>query len=268
MADGRWVRAAERRTRDGGIVGIRTDITERKQSEAALQAAREQLVDAIESISEGFVLFDRDDRYVMTNSKYREMYPTMVGAFAPGTRYEDMLRIGLERKLWVIEEDQEEWIRNITAWHRATSEPQERQLSDGRWMRLAERRTRDGGIVGIRTDITERKQSEEALKAAQQQLIDAIELISESFVLFDRDDRYVLTNSKYRDRYPHLVEYFTPGTSYETMLRAAVASGIHDVGDDPEGWIRRNMEWHRACGQAMERQLQDGTGAPDRTAHG
>jgi PAS domain S-box-containing protein len=259
LADGRWVRAAERRTRDGGIVGIRTDITERKQSEAALQAAREQLVDAIEAISEGFVLFDRDDRYVMTNSKYREMYPTVVDAFAPGTRYEDMLRIGLERKLWAIEEDQEEWIRNITAWHRATSEPQERQLSDGRWMRLAERRTRDGGIVGIRTDITERKQSEEALKAAQQQLIDAIESISESFVLFDRNDRYVLTNSKYRDRYPHLVEYFTPGTSYETMLRAAVASGIHDVGDDPEGWIRRNMEWHRACGQAMERQLQDGT---------
>jgi PAS domain S-box-containing protein len=259
LGDGRWIRLAARRTRDGGIVGIRTDITERKRSEEALKSAREQLVDAIEAISEGFVLFDRDDRYEMTNSKYREMYPTMADAFVPGTRYEDMLRIGLERKLWVIEEDQEEWIRNITAWHRATSEPQERQLSDGRWMRLAERRTRDGGIVGIRTDITERKQSEEALKAAQQQLIDAIESISESFVLFDRDDRYVLTNSKYRDRYPHLVEYFAPGTSYETMLRAAVASGIHGVGDDPEGWIRRNMEWHRACDRAMERELQDGT---------
>ena len=259
LGDGRWIRLAARRTRDGGIVGIRTDITERKQSEEALKSAREQLVDAIEAISEGFVLFDRDDRYVMTNSKYREMYPTMVDAFAPGTRYEDMLRIGIERKLWVVDQDPEEWIRNITAWHRVTSEPQERQLGDGRWMRLAERRTRDGGIVGIRTDITERKQSEEALKAAQQQLIDAIESISESFVLFDRDDRYVLTNSKYRDRYPHLVEYFAPGTSYETMLRAAVASGIHDVGEDPEGWIRRNMEWHRACDGAMEREMQDGT---------
>ncbi|HWB48639.1 MAG TPA: ATP-binding protein [Stellaceae bacterium] len=126
-------------------------------------------------------------------------------------------------------------------------------------MRLAERRTRDGGIVGIRTDITERKRAEEDLKAARQQLIDAIESISESFVLFDKDDRYVLTNSKYRDRYPHLLQYFAAGTSYETMLRAAVASGIHDVGDDPEGWLQRNMAWHRACGAAMERQLQDGT---------
>jgi PAS domain S-box-containing protein len=258
LGDGRWLRIAERRTRDGGIVGIRADITEGKQTEEELKAAREQLEEAIEAISEGFVLFDRDDRYLMTNSKYREMYPTMVDMFAPGTRYEDMLRAGLGRNLWVVDGDPEEWIRQILDWHRTTRGPQERQLGDGRWMRLAERRTRDGGIVGIRTDITDRKQAEEELKAARQQLIDAIESISESFVLFDKDDRYVLTNSKYRDRYPDLTEYFAAGASYETMLRAAVASGIHDVGDDPEGWLQRNMAWHRACGAAMERQLQDG----------
>ncbi|MGH7093337.1 MAG: ATP-binding protein, partial [Stellaceae bacterium] len=97
------------------------------------------------------------------------------------------------------------------------------------------------------------------LNSARQQLIDAIESISEGFVLFDTDDRYVLTNSKYRERYPNLTKYFDPGTSYETMLRAAVASGIHAVGDDPEGWLQRNMAWHRACGPAMDRQLQDGT---------
>jgi len=259
LGDGRWLLIAERRTRDGGIVGIRADITDRKQNEAALRAAREQLEEAIEAISEGFVLFDKDDRYVMTNTKYREMYPTMVDMFAPGTRYDDMLRAGLQRNLWVVDGDPEEWIREITAWHRATHEPQERQLSDGRWMRLAERHTPNGGIVGIRTDVTERKRAEEELKAARQQLSDAIESISESFVLFDKDDRYVLTNSKYRDRYPHLLQYFTAGTSYETMLRAAVASGIHDVGADPEGWVQRNMDWHRACGAAMERQLRDGT---------
>ncbi|HEX5320257.1 MAG TPA: ATP-binding protein, partial [Stellaceae bacterium] len=163
LGDGRWIRIAARRTRDGGVVGIRTDITERKQNEEALKAAQRQLIDAIESISEGFVLFDRDDRYVMTNTKYREMYPNMVDAFAPGTSYDAMLRHGLERKLWVIEEDPEEWIRKITAWHRDAKAPQERQLGDGRWMRLSERRTRDGGIVGIRTDITELKNSEAAL---------------------------------------------------------------------------------------------------------
>ena len=163
LGDARWLRIAERRTRDGGIVGIRADITEAKQTEEELRAAREQLEEAIEAISEGFVLFDKEDRYVMTNSKYREMYPTMVDKFAPGTRYADMLQAGLQRNLWVVDGDAEEWMRQITTWHRATHEPQERQLADGRWMRLAERHTRDGGIVGIRTDITEIKNAEAAL---------------------------------------------------------------------------------------------------------
>ena len=114
-------------------------------------------------------------------------------------------------------------------------------------------------LLGTAQDITERKEAEEALRAAQRQLVDAIEAISEGFVLFDREDRYVLTNSNYRKRFPQIVDYFAPGTPYETMLRAAVACGMHDVGDDPEGWIRRNMEWHRACDQPMERRMQDGT---------
>lgn len=139
------------------------EVAERRRTEEALRAAQVQLEDAIESISEGFVLFDRDDRYVLTNSKYRELFPDMVDAFAPGTSYQRMLRTGLERKLWTIRGDPEEWIRKTTAWHRAASQPQERQLGDGRWMRLAERRTRDGGIVGIRTDITEIKRAEGAL---------------------------------------------------------------------------------------------------------
>jgi PAS domain S-box-containing protein len=114
-------------------------------------------------------------------------------------------------------------------------------------------------VLGTAQDITERKQAEERLKAAQRQLIDAIEAISEGFVLFDAQDRYVLTNSRYRERNPHLVDYFAPGTSYETMLRAAIASGIYDVGDDPEAWIRRNLEWHQACDRPLERQRRDGS---------
>ena len=74
----------------------------------------------------------------------------------------------------------------------------------------------------IRTDITELKRNEEALKAAQQQLIDAIESISEGFVLFDSEDRYVLTNSNYKRLYPGVADLFAPGTSFETVVRANV----------------------------------------------
>jgi PAS domain S-box-containing protein len=241
------------------LLGTAQDITDRKAAEEALEAARQQLVDAIESISEGFVLFDRDDRYVLTNSKYREMYPNMVDMFAPGTSFEAMVRTSVERRTWTLDGDPEGWARWMLEWHRAADQILDQQLNDGRWIRATERRTRDGGIVGIRTDITERKQAEEALKAAQRQLTDAVESISEGFVLFDRDDRYVLTNSNYRLLFPDVADLFVPGTTFETVLRANVERGIQDVGEEGgEAWVRKMLEWHRACDQPREQRFKDG----------
>jgi PAS domain S-box-containing protein len=236
-----------------GLFGTTQEITDRRRAE-------EQLTDAIEAISEGFVLFDRDDRYLLTNTKYREMYPELVDVFAPGTPYETMLRAGIARRLWVIEGDPEEWLRREIEWHRAASDVQERRLTDGRWTRLTERRTHDGGIVGIRTDITELRRSEEALKAAQQQLTDAVESISEGFVLFDREDRYVLTNSNYRRLYPGIADLCVPGASFEAVMRANIERGLHEFGpQDPEAWLQGLLDWHRACGEPMEQQLKDGS---------
>jgi PAS domain S-box-containing protein len=241
------------------LLGTAQDITERKEAEQALEAARQQLVDAIESISDGFVLFDRDDRYVLTNSKYREMYPGMVDMFATATSFETMVRASVARRTWTLDGDPEGWASWMLEWHRAADQALEQQLTDGRWIRATERRTHDGGIVGIRTDITAHKRAEAALKAAQQQLADAVESISEGFVLFDRDDRYVLTNSNYRRLFPDVADLLVPGTTFETVLRANVERGIQDVGEEGgEAWIRRMLEWHRACDQPREQRFKNG----------
>jgi PAS domain S-box-containing protein len=258
LRDGRWIRATERRMRDGGIVGIRTDITKRKKAEEAMVEAQRQLIDAIESIPDGFVLFDRDDRYVLTNSKYREMYPTMVDTFTPGSSYAAMVQTAMARGMWVAEGDPEEFARKVLEWHRSCDRPLERQLSDGRWIRARERRTRDGGIVGIRTDITEQKNTEAAIAAAQRQLADAIESISDGFVLCDRDDRLVLMNSNYRKLYPTLSDILIPGTPYETVLRTGIERGVWDADGDPEGWIRATLERHRSGDAPWERRITDG----------
>jgi len=255
--DARWVQneLSPKHNADGkflGLFGTAQDVSQYKRGE-------QQLIDAIEAISEGFVLFDGDDRYVLTNTKYREMVPPIGDVLVPGTPYETTLRVGVERGIFAVEGDPEEWVSRTLEWHRATAKPLERQRPDGRWTRLTERRTRDGGIVGIRTDITELKQAEAALKATQQQLIDAIESSSEGFVLFDPDDRYVLTNSNYRRLYPGVAELCKPGTSFETVVRANVERGLHEFGPEGgEAWLSRLLEWHRACGEPMEQQLKSG----------
>ncbi len=146
------------------FAGTICDIDARKRAELRLEATERRLKDAIESISEGFVLYDKDDRHVLTNSRYREMFPQVADLVQPGVPYEAMLRGGIERGVFDIgDDDPEDWIAARTAWHRAASAPTENRLRDGRWIRLSEHRTGDGGIVGIRTDISELKEAEAAL---------------------------------------------------------------------------------------------------------
>ena len=153
------------------LFGTAQDITQHKQAEEALKAAEEQLADAIESISEGFVLFDADDRYVLTNENYRRLYPGIKDLCTRGNSFETVMRANIERNLHEFgPEGGEAWLSKLMEWHRACDRPMEQQLKDGRWVRAIERHTYNGGIVGIRTDITALKVAETALLQRVQEL--------------------------------------------------------------------------------------------------
>jgi PAS domain S-box-containing protein len=255
------------------MFGTAQDITERKRNEEDPKAAREQLVDAIESISEGFALFDRDERFILTNSTYTTMFPYLGERIAPGTPYRRMIEASVDSGASeAAGEDRETAIRRRLEAFRDCAESREVRFSDGRWIRMAERRTRDGGIVAIRTDITARKRAEAALQAAREQLADAVEAIPDGFVLFDSDDRYVLTNGNYRQLYPGIEDLCTPGRSFESAMEAMSRRTTHEIGPGGgEAWFLRIMEWHRACNQPMEQQLTDGRwirAIERRTRHG
>jgi PAS domain S-box-containing protein len=165
----RWVRieAEQSVSPDGqitGLFGIVKDITERKAAEELESRSRRILLDAIESFSQGFILYDKDDRFVLANSRFRDMFPELSDLLQPGTRYEDVLRTGYAMGLYEDHgDDVEAWFIRTMAWHRS-SRPMVRQLPDGRWISRTEHRTSDGGIAGLRTDITDFKRVEAALE--------------------------------------------------------------------------------------------------------
>jgi GAF domain-containing protein len=125
------------------------------------QAARHRLIDAIEAAPDGFVFFDRDDRLALCNERYREFYPESADLLVPGTPFETIIRTGIARGQYPLADGNEEaWIRKRLEIHRNPMGSVEQQLPNGRWLRIEERRTRDGGTVGFRIDITELKQRE------------------------------------------------------------------------------------------------------------
>ncbi len=142
------------------------ELSSKELSDARDQAteARGRLTDALESISEGFFLYDSDDRMVLCNSRYRELFPGMADVYQPGLEFEQMLRTVIERGIVAdAVERPQEWMARRLAQHRNPGGPLLLQ-SDGRWIHVSERKTQDGGTVGVFTDVTELKRAEEALR--------------------------------------------------------------------------------------------------------
>jgi signal transduction histidine kinase/CheY-like chemotaxis protein len=139
-------------------------------SESA-QRARKQLADAIESISEGFSLFDASDRLVIFNSHYAEFVnPEMASVRSAETTFEDIVRSGAARGL--VDDIRsyasvDEWVAARLEQHRNPKGPYIQRRTDGKWVRINERRTEDGGYVAVYSDITELKQREAELEVAR-----------------------------------------------------------------------------------------------------
>ena len=60
------------------LAGI-ADVTKQKKRDAEVALAREMLANAIESLSEGFALYDEDHRLIMCNRAYRELNKPVAG---------------------------------------------------------------------------------------------------------------------------------------------------------------------------------------------
>jgi signal transduction histidine kinase/HAMP domain-containing protein len=132
--------------------------------------ARRRLVDAIESISEGFALYDADDRLVLCNSRYKEiLYPGLGDAMVPGTPFETIVRRAAERGLVENAKGRiEEWVAKRLASHRSPSGAQVQHRNRDRWIQISERKTEDGSTVAVYSDITELKVArDQAVRAAE-----------------------------------------------------------------------------------------------------
>ncbi|MCA1506771.1 EAL domain-containing protein [Bradyrhizobium sp. NBAIM02] len=140
----------------------------RAEAEAAIAEARkshERLRQAIDILPQGIVFLDAEGRYVLWNRKYAEIYSKTADLFEEGARLEDTLRIGVARG------DYPEAIGNEEAWIAERLQKlykpgarHEQKLSDGRVILIDERLTDDGGVVGLRVDITELKQREASFR--------------------------------------------------------------------------------------------------------
>jgi PAS domain S-box-containing protein len=188
-------------------------LSELKSSHGALKQANEQaalanqrLVDAIESISDAFVLFDADRKIVQYNSKFSSVWQSTGLKIETGTTIQDITRLAKESGL--ISEEYPASNIGSTVY----------RLSDGRWVQMSERPTQDGGLVILYTDITALKERETAqreheLAQKTEQLQRTVDNLSQGVVLVNSEGAVELWNDRFLNLTgvdPSLVDDYPP----------------------------------------------------------
>ena len=142
-------------------------------------------------MDDGFVIFDADERMVLCNSSYREIYHEIAERLVPGLSTEDAARASAEHCIELTSSEEiETWVQQRLMQHRRSAGTAEQHLNDGRWIRVSESRLQNGWMVGIRTDITELKKREEELRESEQRFQDFAEASADWFWETDADLRF------------------------------------------------------------------------------
>jgi len=189
-----WMRARAQVVRNASgrthVIGIAMDVTEQHRLAQRYAEADQRLADAIECTSEAFVLWDKNDRLVMCNAHFQQAYGLPDSVLVPGTEKTAVkaaaVRPVIERR--IADPDQS-----------GQSRTTEVQLADERWLQINERRTRDGGMVSVGTDITLMKRHQERLRDSERRLMATISDLSASQKKLERQkEELSVANANYQ----------------------------------------------------------------------
>ena len=152
----------------GRIIGVMMDVTEERLSQARAQAAETRLRDAIDSVSEAFVLWDRSGRLLLCNKSYRAFFalePRLLKPGAPRETVNRFVRLAIKAE---------------HAGPAGMAGVREAEMQDGRWLQISERRTAEGGLVMTAADITAIKLQDEARRLNEEKLSEAVDSLRSS----------------------------------------------------------------------------------------
>lgn len=146
---------------------------------ARSERAHALLREAIDSIDEGFVAFDENDRLVSVNQKFIDYHPKVADLMRPGLPFETMIREGVKRGQFPEAEGCEDaWVAERLARFRKPGTPFQQRLPGDRWLKVTDARTPHGYTVGVKTDVTAEKRALAAAEAMDREKTEFLNNVS------------------------------------------------------------------------------------------
>ena len=211
------------------------------QKEASL-STEEQLAFAIEALSEHVVLFDAEDRIVLSNKAWRDLNSDIAEMTKPGIRFVDHLRALIKKGLAPDSIGrEEEWLRERMERHLNPSGPFEIARQDGRILRIYEQRLPNDGTILIISDITASKRADQALIESEARFRAVVNNSPTKIHCKDAEGRYVLINTLAAELFGVTEENALGKTTHDIFPKdkadafTAHDQGVLDSGEAVEG---------------------------------
>ena len=254
-----------------GFIAVQVDITGRRAAEdAAREEAAERgraqalLQDVLDALPNAITAYDNDDRLVMNNRRFAEMFPIAARFAVPGRTHAEIIRLAAAEGQYddapAEPEARDAWLTEMLGYfHDGTTH--ELRLPGGRVAELRGTRSKTGNRVTVRTDITDLKLAEahasaEAAERARADALlrDVVDAVPSAIVAYDRDERLILTNPADAERASLPPAFSALGERLEDVMRLAVSHGYFlDAPAAPaehEAWIAQLLAYLRESGGA------------------
>jgi diguanylate cyclase (GGDEF)-like protein len=182
------------------------------------RSAQTRLADALESSQEGVVVVDAEDRIALANVQAANLLAISPDLLKPGTT------VGELRPALAVA------VRDGAVLTRDRSElpaTGEVMLTNGRWLRIGQSATHDGGFIVVCTDITLSKKQEESLRQTNLRLDAALDNMSQGLCLYDAQSRLKVVNRKFFEIFKLPRNEMQPGVTFRNVMEMSVAAGNH-----------------------------------------
>jgi len=244
-----------------GYRGVGHDVTELVALTKQAETAHQRLVQAIETLDDAFALYDAGDRLVTFNRRFREMAGPELGASVrEGRSFEEILRDAVVLGIYPQADGREEqFVLERVAAHRAGRGQFVERFANKLWLRIDERRTPDGGMVWIGTDVSALVEREAELarqSKIQRALLDNIDL---GISLIDSNLQVIAYNERLRALLDFPTDLLKVGMPLEDLFRFNAARGEYGPGDSEHQVALRLALARLMQPHAFERTRPDGT---------
>ena len=238
LPDGRIISVLRLPMADGSLISTHEDITERELLNARLAQQHEQFDAALENMLQGLAMFDAEQRLIVCNRRYRDMYGLTADQVKPGTTIRQILQYRIDNGFYHVR-DVESFLGSWTG-HFGEVSSRIQELVDGRIISVTRRSMANGGRLVTHEDITERQKlharleqqhklleaQEERLRSQNLQLDAALNNIVQGLAMFDAEQRLILCNRRYGEIYGLSAEQARLGTTLQEIIQHRVGNGL------------------------------------------